>query len=577
MDCDVAVIGGGPAGSTLGSFLKKYNPNISVRIYESEKFPRDHVGESQLPTISEYLHEIGVWDKIESAGFPIKVGGTFKWGRSKDLWHFSFIQDDLEPLPRPSKFQGQRRRTAFQVDRAVYDKILLDHSRDLGCEVHEETKVTRVHQQGGVVTGLELAGGEIVTARYYIDASGHRGVLRKALDVECEYPTALQNVAFWGYWKDAKWPENIGIGGTRAQILSLPYGWVWFIPISETRTSVGLVIPAKYYKESKLRPAELYEKALKEEPRVSYLLQTATYEDQLSTTKDWSFLAKKLFGDNWFLVGESAGFADPILSAGLTITHSCAREAAFTILELDRANIDPTWLREEYQRLQVNRIRSHIRFADYWYTHNGQFEDLKEYTREIAKSNGLDLSANDAWAWLASGGFIDDDFAPGTGTFHITGIRDLTEYLDPVKKEHPFKTKNVFKLKIDDAKIVQRSRYEHGAVVQYECFEKDGKILPLVGAYEVIADILRDKRLIVEIASELRFILQQMPPKVAKRLSEEFPIYLWAMIDTGWVEASFDPRTPLLQFEVEHHWGMEWHKDKNEALRQISEAEKTAK
>jgi flavin-dependent dehydrogenase len=576
MDCDVAIIGGGPAGSTLGGFLKKYQPGLSVRIYESENFPRDHVGESQLPTISEYLYELGVWDKIEAANFPIKVGGTFKWGRSKELWHFSFLPTDLADTPRPAKFEGQRRLVAFQVDRAVYDKILLDHAKELGCDVFEGTRIQSVHRDGDRVSFLETATGEQVTARYYMDASGHRGVLRTAFDVECEYPTALKNVAFWGYWQNAEWPENIGTGGTRVQIMSLPYGWIWFIPISETRTSVGLVTPAEYYKESKMRPADLYDKALKEEPRISYLLTGAQYEGELSATKDWSFLSSKLYGDNWFLVGESAGFADPILSAGLTITQSCAREAAFTLIELGRGEHDPTWLRKEYERLQVNRIRSHIRFADYWYTANGQFEDLKEYTREIAKVNGLDLSANDAWRWLASGGFIDDDFAPGAATFNINGIRDLTEYLDPVKREHPFNTKNVFKLNLEGAEFTYRSRYEHGRVVKYECFERDGKILPMAGAYEVVVDVLQADSRIMEIAQHLRGILGQIPPPMAKRLKREFPIYLWAMLESGWIEASHDPSRPLLPFEVERLWAMDWHQDTKEALRQIAVADAMA-
>lgn len=573
MDCDVAIIGGGPAGSTLGIYLKKYNPELVVHIYEAEKFPRDHVGESQLPTISQYLYEMGVWDKVEAAGFPIKIGGTFKWGRTKDLWHFSFIQEDLRETPRPARFEGQRTRTAFQVDRAVYDKILLDHAREMGCEVFEETTVAKVINDGYRVPALELASGGTVTARYYMDASGGRGVLRTALNVKCEYPTSLKNVAFWGYWQNAEWPENIGIGGTRAQIMSLPYGWVWFFPISETRTSVGLVTPAQYYKDCKMRPAELYERALKEEPRIRYLLTDARYEGELSSTKDWSFLAERLYGENWFLVGESAGFADPILSAGMTITQSCAREAAFTLLELDRGKLDADWLRKEYEALQIGRIRSHIRFADYWYTANGQFEDLKEYTREIAKSRGLDLSANGAWSWLARGGFIDGDFAPGTATFNINGIRDLTEFFEPMKPEHPFNAYNVFKLNLDGAKFAYRSRYEVGHVVKYDCYERDGKILPRAGAYEVVVDVLRMDSRLPAIGMHLKNILRQQPGPLAQRLNREFPIYLWAMVETGWVSPSYDPSLPLLPFEVQRLWSLEWHEDKKPKLREIAKAD----
>ena len=143
---DVAIIGGGPAGCTVGTLLKKYAPRLKVSIFERDLFPRDHVGESQLPIIGTVLDEMGCWDKVEAANFPIKVGATYRWGRTSDLWDFHFLENgDLQPEPRPGKYEGQRRRTAFQVDRAIYDKLLLDHAGSMGCEVHQDAGVRRVH------------------------------------------------------------------------------------------------------------------------------------------------------------------------------------------------------------------------------------------------------------------------------------------------------------------------------------------------------------------------------------------------------------------------------------------------
>lgn len=88
---DVIVIGGGPAGSTLGTLLRKYNPALNVLILEKEQFPREHVGESQLPPISKILDEMGCWDKVEAANFPIKIGATYRWGSSPKLWDFEFL------------------------------------------------------------------------------------------------------------------------------------------------------------------------------------------------------------------------------------------------------------------------------------------------------------------------------------------------------------------------------------------------------------------------------------------------------------------------------------------------------
>ena len=88
---DVAIIGGGPAGSTAGSLLRKYGPEVSVVILEKERFPRDHVGESQLPPIGAILREMGCWDAVEQADFPIKIGATYRWGASAELWDLEFL------------------------------------------------------------------------------------------------------------------------------------------------------------------------------------------------------------------------------------------------------------------------------------------------------------------------------------------------------------------------------------------------------------------------------------------------------------------------------------------------------
>ena len=169
LNVDVAIIGGGPAGSTCASFLMKYAPRTKVAVFERERFPRDHVGESQLPVIGNILNEIGVWDKVERAGFPVKIGATYRWGRTDDLWDFEFIpygQFDLEA--RPAKFAGQRTLTSFQVDRAIYDKILLDHAAELGARVFEETVVRKVEKDGDRITSLTLGDGTVVKARYYV-------------------------------------------------------------------------------------------------------------------------------------------------------------------------------------------------------------------------------------------------------------------------------------------------------------------------------------------------------------------------------------------------------------------------
>ena len=491
---DVVIIGGGPGGSTCATLLKKYCPELDVLILEREVFPRDHIGESQLPLISNILDEMGVWEKVEAANFPVKIGATYRWGNDSTLWDFHFVPGgDFHDEPRPAKFEGQRRVTAFQVDRAIYDKILLDHAEELGCVVRQGVAAQSVEHLHDEVCSVTLDTGEEIKARYFVDASGHVGFLRRKLNISVNEPSALKNVAFWNYWQNAEWAVKIGVGGTRIQIMSLGYGWIWFIPMGPERTSVGFVCPADYYRKSGMKPEELYLKALTEEPRISGLLSNATAEDGFATTKDWSFVADRLTGKNWFLVGEAAGFADPILSAGMTLTHVSAREAAFTLIELLRPQgkgLDAHWLKAEYDSLNKHRIAQHIRFADYWYSANGHFTELKEFTREIAKEAGLEYDADKAWQWLGTGGFADtEDGEAGIGGYTLGAVNDIMVRLSQTEpsKEMPQSGASGFYLNIQGATQCQSASYEGGHVVPVDTFKRGSKRLKLKGPYGWLA------------------------------------------------------------------------------------------
>lgn len=551
---DVAIIGGGPAGSTAGTLLRKYRPDLNVLILERERFPRDHVGESQLPAASSVLDEMGCWDAVEAADFPIKVGATYRWGQTKELWDFDFAPvERIEDAPRPGRYEGIRQSLAFQVDRAVYDKILLDHARSVGCKVREATRVRHVRREGDRVVRLELDSGEAVSARWAVDASGHSGILRRAMGVAAEPATGLQNIAIWDYWRNAEWAETIGVGGTRVQVMSVGYGWIWFIPLGPDRTSVGLVVPADYYRAQSVRPADLYACALGEEPRIAALMRNARSEGRLETTKDWSFLATRHSGENWFLVGEASGFADPILAAGMTIAHFSAREAAYTILEAERGG-DLAWLRRVYDERQSRRITSHIRFAEYWYGANAQFSDLRDYTAKIAGEAGLELTPEKAWAWLAQGGFIDEDRA-GFAGFALPLLKDLAGFLGDLRPESPVYSNNVFRLDLSGATFESRPVYAEGRVTRGDGYVRDARRLPLEGPFGFWVEALQRKPNIFELNSMLVQALQSVSDEEerATRYVELMPA-LDAMVQDGWVEASFDPSLP--RFNEQFRFGL---------------------
>lgn len=554
-DYDVLVLGGGPAGSTLGSLLKKYRPQLSVLIVEKEKFPRDHVGESQLPAVSGVLHEMGAWDKVEAADFPVKIGASYTWGATTKPWDFEFVPLDRLPekTERPGRYDGHRLQTAFQVDRAVYDEILLDHAESLGCEVLQETRANKIERDGDRITSVTLSNGRSVTARWYIDATGAAATLRRQMDVEVETPTLLQNVAFYNYWSCDRWADETNLGATRVHVRSLPYGWIWFIPLSATRTSIGLVVPAEHYKASGMKPVEMYHAALKEEPYIAALTKGAEPDNgpgTVETTTDWSFVVDRTYGENWFLVGETAGFADPILAAGLTLTQTGARELAYTIIELDIGEHDPEWLATRYDELQRNRVKQHHRFAEYWYSANGIFEDIRENCSKIAEEAGLDLNPDEAFRWLSTGGFADDTPGRvGVGGADVASIKHIMQHFTGESANWIISGKNVFKLNLKGAEKKTIAHLDNGRITPIPCYVRGDKKLAIEGLQGFVIEALRKHSSIEQI---FRHVRSNFSGSASAQSADNIILQvLEALAAERWVQCSVRKGKPLLIIDSE--------------------------
>lgn len=545
-EVDVAIVGGGPTGCTVASLLRKYNPDLSVIILEKAKFPREHVGESQLPGISAILDEMGVWDKVEAANFPIKLGGSYTWGKDADAWDFDFYPaEEFTDEPRPGKYEGQRKFTAFQVERDRYDEILLRHAESLGTEVREETMVREVMTEGDTITGLKLDSGEVIRARHYVDGSGHVAILRKALGVESEAPTNLRNVAFWDYYDNAKWAVEIGIGGTRVQVRSLPYGWIWFIPLGPSRASVGFICPSEYYKESGLTPKELYLKAVADQKEISSLLKDAKSDTggNILTTKNWSHLANRLTGDNWWICGEAAGFADPILAAGMTLAHGTAREVAYSILEVERGELDADWIKTRYDEKGRRNIEQHIRFAEYWYAANGRFTDLQEHCQKIAKDSGLKLNPSQAWRWLAQGGFTNQSIdSAGFGAFDIGSSKKLVELFSGKAVKFNVAQFNEFKMNFNGSEEIMEGNLRDGRIYQTPCWRRADTLLPNFGIWKRMIELIQND-------GDLKNMIEaiQKDPRGASVF--QYLQTLEAMVTDSWVVGKLNKKKPVMKIE----------------------------
>lgn len=327
-DFDVVVVGGGPAGATVAAAVALRGHR--VLLVEKETFPRYQIGESLLPsTVHGVCRILGVEGELAKAGFKTKRGGTFRWGRNRDPWQFSFA---LSPrLADPTSF-------AYQVERSRFDAILLDNARRVGVDVREGCRVTDVIADEERVRGVRWAGpdGEIqeARARYVVDASGNGSRIHPHVGGKRTYSAFFRNIAVFGYFAGgARLPApNDG----NIFCAAFDEGWIWYIPLRDDLTSVGAVVAREHAEKIQGDPATAWRRLIDACPEIRGLLDgvpqaTEPPYDQVRVRKDWSYGKARLWRPGMALVGDAACFVDPVLSSGVHLATYGALLAARSI------------------------------------------------------------------------------------------------------------------------------------------------------------------------------------------------------------------------------------------------------
>ncbi|MFQ5855377.1 MAG: NAD(P)/FAD-dependent oxidoreductase [Anaerolineae bacterium] len=383
---DVVIIGGGPAGSTIGCLAKKYMPQLNVLILEKEQFPRHHTGESLLAGATPVLHEMEVYDKVDSFGFPEKLGATFIWGHGREPWGFEFSEVGTH-LERDGVALPKYFTKGWQVTRHDYDKLLLDHAREFGVEVKEGCRATEpLQDSNGTMIGVEYVEGSTthrVESGWVMDCSGQDGWLANQFDLRV-YDARMNNLALYGYWQDAKWKfEYVGYPNlTRIFIVSTPRGWIWYIPVRENVISVGFVTHTTLYRERELRPYEAYSEEINGCSEITELLEgaklvrlTPDQKQDIMTIRDWSYVCRQLYGDGWAMAGDAGAFVDPVLSSGVMLAHEVGQKAAYTINSMfNLGSVARTWLWDFYQSTVLQMVKAYQEMVAFWYTYNKSME-----------------------------------------------------------------------------------------------------------------------------------------------------------------------------------------------------------
>ncbi len=312
IDCDVLVIGGGPAGSTAATLLAEKGHRVTL--LEKSRHPRFHIGESLLPANLPLFETLGVGDEIRAIGM-VKHGAEFV-----SPWHdhpqtFDFAKAWNKALP-----------TAYQVRRSEFDAILIRNAARKGAEVIEDCRVRDVEllpdAQGAVVRAKTADGSEQTwRARFVVDASGRDTFMAKRLKAKHKNPRH-NSAALYGHFTGAR--RHAGSAEGNISIFWFEHGWFWFIPLHDGATSVGAVVWPSYLKTRTGSVEDFLQETIAKCPPLAERLVDAQLSSKVEATGNFSYSADHTHGDAYVLLGDAFAFIDPVFSSGVWMAMQSA-------------------------------------------------------------------------------------------------------------------------------------------------------------------------------------------------------------------------------------------------------------
>ncbi len=322
--CQVVVIGGGPAGSTAATLVAQQG--VSVQLFERERFPRFHIGESLIPETYWVIERLNLLETMKQSHFIRKYSVQFVNASGKISQPFYFLENNPHECSQ-----------TWQVRRSEFDEILLNNARKHGVSVHEGVRVLEVLFEGERAVGVRVQeeSGAVheVRAEVVIDASGQSSMIMSRLGLR-EWDPELKKAAVWTYWRGAHRDTGQDEGATIVLQLENKEGWFWYIPLHDDIVSVGVVAGYDYlFKNRATKDHEaIYFEEVARCSDMGRRLAGAERADGFRAAKEYSYRAKQAAGDGWVLVGDAFGFLDPLYSSGVLLALHSGQRAADAVV-----------------------------------------------------------------------------------------------------------------------------------------------------------------------------------------------------------------------------------------------------
>jgi flavin-dependent dehydrogenase len=309
--CDVFVIGGGPAGSTVAALLAERG--FHVVLAEKDRHPRFHIGESLLPLNMPLLDRLGVRDRVETIAMH-KYAAEFNSPQHERIVTFDFglAWDRSYPL-------------AYQVKRSEFDQILFDHCVAKGALAMQECKVTAVELKGRtgaqVKTRAADGGEQSWDARFLVDASGRDTFLAGQLGIK-KKNRKHNSAALYSHFEGAQ--RLPGRAEGNISIFWFEHGWFWFIPLKDGVTSVGAVCWPYYLKTRRTDPSTFLLDTIALCPALAARMEGSKMLQAATATGNYSYESRHMVGDGYILLGDAYAFVDPVFSSGVLLAMNSA-------------------------------------------------------------------------------------------------------------------------------------------------------------------------------------------------------------------------------------------------------------